>query len=437
MKRIPLLILSLILLCANSCGVYRKYPGDLEHREKDSTTIAAKAWREFFTDPCLQTLIDSALVKNTDLNIARLQVEEAQALLQGANLAYFPSIGLDAKTSLKTFNIGAHLSWDVDIFGSLTNEKRGAEAKKIETEAYKQAVQTALIATIAENYYTLLMLDEQLVVSKETLANWDVTISTMETLALNGKTNDVAVLQARANRNGLEASILTIQEHIKLTESSLSALLKQPSSRIKRGRLDRQRFPKKMTTGVPAYVLANRPDVRQAEAALAEAFYVTNEAQSAFYPQLNLTGSLGWTNLKGQTIVDPAIWVSSIVASLSAPLFNKGRNMANLKVARARQQEAALHFEQCLIDAGREVNDALLQWQTSDKLISLDEKQITDLGAATEKTWVRVQNSDANYLEFLTARQSLLRARLTLVQDRVDRIMAVIALYHALGGGAE
>lgn len=447
---------TIILLAAagmlDSCGIYSKYSHPETEIHTDSlyradatagtASIAALSWRELFTDTHLQRLIAAGLERNTDLGIARLQTEEAQAVLASARLAYLPSVSLAPHadishyngTTKKTYNLGASASWEIDIFGKITNAKLEAAAAYEQRAAYGQAVESQLVATVAESYYTLLMLDEQLAIAQQTLENWDETIAALEALMEAGMANDVAVRQTRASRTALEASALTISQRISETENSLCALLKQPSHAISRGSLARQDFPDSLSTGMPLLLLANRPDIRQAEAELAEAFYAVNSARSAFYPSLTLSGSLGWTN-SGATIANPGKWLSSAIAQLTAPIFNRGVNTANLKVAKARQQEATLRFEQALLNAGNEVNNALTAWQTAEKRIALDQKQIEDLDAAVEKTRLLVEHTSANYLEVLTARQSLLNARLTLAQDRTDRIMSIIQLYHALGGG--
>lgn len=409
----------------------------------DTTTIAATPWREIFTDPHLQTLIATGLERNTDLGIARLQVEEAQAVLMNARLSYLPSVSLTPQAGIshyngetkKTYTLGATAAWEVDIFGKVNNSRRGAAAALEQSHAYAQAVQTGLVATIAESYYTLLMLDEQLTISEQALANWDETITTLKALAEAGKANDVAVHQARANRTALNASLLTIRKSIRETENSLCALLKESSHTISRGTLGEQSFSDELSIGIPLQLLANRPDVQQAEFALAEAFYATNAARTSFYPSLTLSGTLGWTNNGGGTILNPGKWLSNAIAQLVTPLFNKGTNIANLKIAKARQQEAVLRFEQSLLNAGNEVNDALTEWQTADGRIRLDYQQTADLEAATEKTRLLMRYTSANYLEVLTAQQSLLNARLTLAQDQASKIQSVIHLYHALGGG--
>ena len=266
---------------------------------------------------------------------------------------------------------------------------------------------------------------------------WTETIATLEALAQAGKANDVAVHQARASRSKLEAAVQTIRKSISETENALSALLKQPAHTIERGTLSEQHFSDNLSVGIPIQFLSKRPDVRQAEAALAAAFYATRSARAAFYPSLTLSGTLGWTNNGNGATINPGKWLSSAMASLTAPLFDKGTNRANLKIAKARQQEALRQFEQSLLDAGNEVNNALLGWQTADRRIRFDEEQVTDLELATEKTKLLVCYTSSTYLEVLTAQQSLLDARLTLAQDRVAKIQAVISLYHALGGGAE
>lgn len=454
MKKIQIYTILLAAPLLNGCGIYTRYArpdldvcADSLYRtpvaEKDSGTVASKPWRELFTDPHLQALIATGLERNTDFGIARLQVEEAQAVLTNARLSYLPSVSLTPQAGIssyngetkKTYQIGGTASWEVDLFGRVTNAKRGAAASLEQSRAYAQAVQTQLVATIAESYYTLLMLDEQLAISNETRANWEETITTLEALAQAGKTDDVAIHRARASRTALDASTLTLRKNISETENALSALLKEPARTISRSTLADQHFSDDLSVGLPLQLLANRPDVRQAEAALAEAFYATHAARSAFYPRLTLSGSLGWTNSGGGAILNPGKWLSSAIASLTAPLFNKGTNIANLKIAQAQQQEATLRFEQVLLDAGKEVNDALTEWQTADGRIHLDRRQIADLEAATEKTRLLVRYTSANYLEVLTAQQSLLNARLTLAQDRIGKIQAVVHLYHALGGG--
>lgn len=437
----------------SSCGIYTKYERpdvaiDSTYRDlqsTDTTSLAQLSWRELFTDKKLQNLIELGLSQNTDFQVALLQIEASQASLRSAKLAYLPSLDFVAEggisryngTTKKTHSLGLEASWEIDVFGKMTNAKRSAKAVLEASEAYAQAVKTQIVATIAESYYTLLMLDEQLRISEATLTNWDSTIAALEVLARAGQSNDVAVHQAKANRIALEASILTIKSSITTTENSLSALLKESPHIIDRGILKNQAFTDSLLVGIPIQLLSNRPDVRQAEFNLAEAFYATNSARSAFYPTLSLSGTLGWTNSGGSTIINPGKWLTSAAAQLTAPIFNRGTNRANLQIAKATQQQALLLFEQAIIDAGTEVNDALTQCQCSRERIELDKAQIEQLQAAVDKTNLLMRYSSTNYLEVLTAQQSLLSAQLTLAEDQTEFFQNVINLYHSLGGGSK
>lgn len=185
---------------------------------------------------------------------------------------------------------------------------------------------------------------------------------------------------------------------------------------------------------MPLQLLANRPDVRQAERNLAHSFYATNIARAAFYPTINLSGSAGWTN-NGGVVVNPAKWLLNAIGSLTQPLFNRGTNIANLRIAEARQEESKLLFRQTLLDAGKEVNNALTAWQTANGQIEIADSQVETLKEAVRKTELLMRHSPTTYLEVLTAQQSLLKAELTALQSRYDRIQSIITLYHAVGGG--
>ena len=415
-------------------GLYR----DLEET-KDTASIATLGWRNLFSDKNLQALIDKGLERNTDLRVAHTRVKAAEAVLMNARLSYLPSVvlapdgsisGTEGAKAIKTYNLAASASWEIDLFGKVTNAKREALAALEGSRAYRQAVKTQLIATIANSYYMLLMLDRQLIISEQTLITWKETEHSIEALKRAGKSNDAAVLQAKANRLALEASVVSIRKSIRETENGLSALLADTSHDIMRGALQKQQFPDTLSAGLPVQLLANRPDVRQAEWNLAQAYYATNAARSAFYPSLTLSGSIGWTNNVGGVVVNPGSWLFSAVGSLMQPLFNKGTNIANLRQAKARQEEALLLFQQSLLDAGKEVNNALTRWQSARIRMDYVNQQIMTLQEAE----LLMQHTSTNYLEVLTARQRLLEAELTQAQDKFEEIQGVIDLYHAVGG---
>ena len=450
MKHILIIILTAFLF--TGCGVYKRYSrpemntsglyGSAE--TADTTTIASLSWKELFADPLLQSLIEEGLQNNTDLKIARLRVEEAEASLFAAKLAYLPLLSLEPQGNIssfdgskvsKTYNLAATASWEVDIFGRITNAKRGAKAYHEQSKAYEQAVQTTLVATIANLYYSLLMLDEQREISQKTTESLRRNVEVLTVLKRAGQANAAHVAQAEANLLSVEASLLTFRKETNELENALSKLLGRAPEAAQRGRLLSQNFPDQLAVGVPIQLLSNRPDVRHAEYTLAQAFYATDEARSAFYPSIVLGGSAGWTNSVGEMIINPGKWLLSAVGSLVQPVFNQGANTARLRISKAQQEQALLSFRQMLFDAGVEVNNALCQWQTARKKQELNKAQIQTLQSAVRSTQLLMQHGDTNYLEVLIAQQTLLQAELVNASDKFEEIQGVINLYHALGGG--
>ena len=444
-----------IMLLTASCSTYKKYNrqeavntdnlfGD-DVASDDTVSIATIPWSEFFNDASLQALIDTALVNNSDLRIASLRVRQAEATLSAARLAYLPGVSLNpqggissyaGEKAVKTYSLGLSADWEIDIVGRITNEKRGAWAALQQQRNYRQAVSTQLVATVANSYYNLLAMDQQLSISRQSLDAWDEIIRTLEARKTVGEGHEASVAQARASRLEVENTILSLEQQIKTQENSLCTLLGWTPRRIMRGDLQSQSFPEDMAVGVPLQLLEHRPDIRQAEYALQAAFYSTNVARAAFYPSLTLSGTIGWTNNSGAAIVNPGNWLLNAIGSLVQPLFNRGRNIANLKIAEAQQEEALITFQQKLLDAGAEVNDALSQWQNATRRLEVTTCQIAALEDAVRSTRLLMTYSESSsYLEVLTAQQSLLAAQLTESQQTFDKIQGIIKLYHALGGG--
>lgn len=462
------ILLAVVGLVLTSCGIYTKYQRpedittdglyghDLDGQSLDSlslfvasdtASIASLSWRELFTDPQLQSLIEQALQGNTDLLSARQRIKEAEATLMSAKLSYLPSFMLTPQGGVSSFDNSkgswtysgiASASWEVDIFGKLTNAKRRSKALYLQSLEYEQAVSTSLIANVANLYYTLLMLDEQYRISEETAASWRESVRTMmRAMMAAGMTNEASVSQSEANCRQVEASLLDLRQQVKEVENSLSILLDDVPGTIERGRLAGQEFPQELAVGVPLQLLSRRPDVKSAELSLASAFYSTNAARSAFYPSITLSGTAGWTNSAGSMIVNPGKLLFSAIGSLTQPLFNKGLNVAQLKIAKAQQEEARLAFQQALLNAGSEVNNALTQVQVARGKTELRARQITSLETTVRSTRLLMQHGTSTYLEVLTAQQGLLSAQLTQVADRFDEIQGIINLYQALGGGRE
>ena len=446
MKRITILAIFITGCLASGCGLYKQYErADMHFVDSlyrrmsvptDSVSSASVTWEEFFTDPLLREWIQTGLEYNSDLAIARLRVKEAEAALQASKWALLPGADFNMKGGAPgEFSASLQASWQTDIFGSLRNSKRKAQAALEQSHAYRQAVQTQLVATIANSYYTLLKLDEQLNISNRTLTTWEESIRTLEALKRAGKTNEAAVLQSKANMLSVEANVLTLEKEILAIENSLCALLGLVPMPIDRSTLDDQELPERLCAGVPVELLNRRPDVRQAEMALAQAFYNVNSAKAAFYPNITLSGALGWTTGNGNIKVDPGSVIANLLAGLAQPVFGRGVNKARLETAKAQYEQAAYTFRQSLLDAGVEVNNALTLWQTAQKRVELGKKQILNLQAAIWNTQLLMKHGNADYLEVLTAQKNLLQAELTEAADRYDEIISAVNLYQALGGG--
>lgn len=467
-----------IAVLMTGCGIYSSYtrPDDLQvdgiygdagpsaastvtgaASVADTTSMADIAWRDFFTDPYLQRLIDSVLARNADMRIAFLRVEESEASLKAAKLAFIPSFGLPLSAGVNgnlTFNNGEvtnsaanglqpgsysfqlpiSASWQVDLFGGLRNAKKQAQAGLLQMQAYRQAIQTQLIANTAILYYQLLTLDEQLNVYILTEQSWAESLEATRALMEAGVGNTAAVAQSEGAYYRICASIPEIKQQIRETENRLCALLGTSPRPIERGPMPAMVFANDLRVGIPVSLLSKRPDVMQAEQNLARAFYVTNAARSAFYPSLSLSGLVGWSNGSG-AIANPGALIWNALANLTQPLFQNGKLRAQLKIAKAQQEEAKITFQQTLLEAGIEVNNALAMVQTTRQKTSLYDKQIASLEVAAESTRLLMEHGSTTYLEVLAAQQSLLTAQLTALGNRLSEWNAVVTLYRALGGG--
>lgn len=453
MKR-QMIALTITALTLSSCGIYNKYQSATDVPEHlfgtdvaavdTASNMATLGWREFFTDPLLQKLIEQGLQNNIDLQSAYWRVEEARASLSAARLAYLPSFALAPQGTVSSFDKGKAMqiyllpvtsAWEIDIFGRLTNAKRRTQALYAQSQEYAQAVRTQLIANMANAYYTLLMLDAQLEISKETEVKWKESVRTMKALKEAGQGNAAGLAQTEATYYSICTAVFDLEEQISQVENSLCLMLGETPQSVQRGSLETQSIPQELSVGVPLQILANRPDVKSAELGLAQAFYSTNEARSAFYPAITLSGSAGWTNDAGGIILNPGKLLLSAVGSLTQPLFNRGQNIARLKIAKAQQEEAKLAFTQTLLNAGSEVNNALKQNQTARNKSIFYSQQIASLQTAVVSTQLLMKHGSSTYLEILTAQQTLLTAQLTQVGNRFREIQGGINLYQALGGG--
>ena len=456
MKTTQTILILVAAALVSSCNLYKNYerPADIDTENlygknmpdgvaQDSTSLGCMEWRSVFTDPVLQTYIETGLKQNTDMQVAQLRIEQSRASLSVAKLAYLPNLvfggqgalsGIDWGKTTQSYTLPVTASWQLGSFGSLRNAKKRAKVQLLQSETYKQAVQVNLIAAIANYYYTLVMLDEQLRISEQTSVNWKRNVEINKALMEAGESNDAAVSQSEANYYAVCSQVIDLKQQIRALENDFSVLLGEIPYVMQRGHIDSWVAPAEVKVGVPAVMLANRPDVKAAEFALASAFYATNEARAAFYPSLTLSGTIGWSNAEGT--VNPGKWIYNALGQLTQPIFMNGALRAKLKISKAQQEEAKLAFRQSLLDAGAEVNTALAKIQNNAEKASHLDSQIASLERAVKSTQALMMNSPVNYLQVLTAQQGLLAARISQVANKFNCIQGTIELYQALGGGA-
>jgi NodT family efflux transporter outer membrane factor (OMF) lipoprotein len=467
-KNIILIIAACLTL--TSCGLYNKYeqqvdaPADpfgtglIGEASTEGESLAQMSWREFFTDPLLQQLIEQVLSNNTDLNSARIAVEMSEASLKSAKLAYLPSLyfspqgtmsSYDKSAFTKSYSLPLQLSLDVDVFGSLTNKKRAAKAVLLQAQLSEESIRANLISTTAQQYFYLLLLDRELDILTETDSLWKASLETQQALYENGQTYRTAVSQQEASWLSVKTQIVDIRRSIQSTENTICKLIGITPQHIERSHLlsaakyhtssaDQRMFDNKyLRIGVPAQMLELRPDIRLANAYMEEAFYNTQAARSAFFPSITLTGTAGWTNSAGEMIVNPGKLLLTAVGQLTQPLFARGKLTANLKINKLTYEDLQSKYVQTVIDAGNQVNEAMADCESAQEKYGYYRRQVEVLYDAYTGTHELMDNGKANYIEVLTAQEDLLRAQLNEAANLYNGAQGIIALYIALGGGAK
>lgn len=456
----PYIGLLLLLLTLVSCRISKPYQQpefdtsklyrDAEGR--DTSNIVSVHWKMLFGDTILTGLIAEGISRNIDMKIALQRIEAARANFQQSKAAFLPDLNGNASikqsklafpqgfgliNSSTQYDIGLSASWEADVWGKLKNSKRSALAGLLQTEEARKAVQTQLIADIANSYFTLLALDQQLQVLEQTVNNRKTDVRTMKALKVANIVNGAAEVQSEASQYAAEVAVPRLKKQIRETENALNTLLARPSSAIHRSSLDEQQLLIDLKAGIPAQLLQNRPDIKQAEYAFMAAFENTNAARKLFYPSLNLTAAGGFTSFSLKDWLTPDGLFGNIAAGLVQPIFNKGLNKARLITARTVQQEAALNFQQFLLKAGEEVSNALFAYQTAKTQQEIRVKQLAALQKSVDFTKKLLRYSSAtNYTDVLTSEQNLLSAQMEDIDDKLQQWQAVIALYRSLGGGS-
>ena len=446
-----------------SCGLYNKYdrpdvnttglvrdPVSLTDTlaVKDTTSFGNLPWRQLFTDPQLQGLIQQGLDNNPDLLNAALNVKMVNEALKIARLAFLPSLVLspqgtiasfDGSTPSKTYSLPVSASWNVDLFGNLLSVKRSAQMQLIATKDYQTVVQCNIISGIANLYYTLLMLDRQVEIVTDmeqlTKETWDKMKFMKENRVGYRST---AVQSAEAAYYSVQAQKVDLLRQVREMENSLSLLVGQQGQTIKRGRFEGQSLPTQFSAGVGIQLLNNRADVHAAEMSLAQCFYDVETARSRFYPNITVTGTAAFTNSAGGAVINPGKWLLSAVGSLVQPIFQHGQIVAGLKVAKMQYEQAYNTWQNAVLKAGNEVSNALVSYNSSAEKADLDAKRVAVLKQNVDDTR-RLMESSANttYLEVISAQSSLLNAEISEVTDQFNKMQAVVNLYQALGGGAK
>lgn len=456
-------LIGLLLMTAfSSCRVSKTYhrPNTdtlLLYRDEhgtDTITMASMHWDQLFADTALQGLIREGLANNLSLKIAIQRIAEAQSFLTQARGAMLPSLGGAAtathskqsvaalnfpsgliNTKTTSYQLGLSSSWEVDVWGKLNSAKKAALANLLETQAARRAVQTQLIADIANNYYTLLAYDSQLEITQRAVEYRIKDVEAMKALKDAGIVTGAAVVQSEANRYGAEATIPDLKRSIRETENALDLLLGRPPGPITRGNLDQQQPTTNLQTGIPAQLLQNRPDVQEAEFAFRAAFENTNAARTYFYPRFTVTSAGGVSSLALKDLFVNSIFYN-IAAGLTEPIFSQGVNKARLRTARAQQMEALNNFQFSLLNASNDVSNALYSYQSAVEKDSSRTREIAALVKSVDYSEQLLRYSSAtNYTDVLTSEQTLLAAQLNGVGDRLQQLQAVVNLYRALGGG--
>lgn len=455
---------AIVVVTLTSCMARQNYErpkGIVEERlfrtdqlPSDSVSIATLSWKEIFTDAILQQHIEKALDNNLDIRIALENIKSAEAYLKQSKSAYAPTLSVGpgytfSTSSLNTqmgqligerryinqFDITGSLTWEADIWGKLRAQEKAQYATYLGTTAAHQAVKSSLVSSVATAYFQLLTLDKQKQTIQETIALREKNLETTKALKEAGTLTEVAVQQSQALVYNAQALLIDTDTQINQLENALSLLMGEPSHTIERSTLDQQTAPSNIATGYSANLLVNRPDVKQAEFNLMNAFEMTNSAKAQFYPTLRLTGSGGLQSVDIDHLFSVNSLFANIVGGLIQPILNKRQIRTNYEVSLANKETAYLNFRKTVLNAGREVSDALRIYSVQDQYIDLKSKEAAAYKKSVVDSQELVNYGMANYLEVINASVNELNAELNISNAQYNKLKASVELYRALGGG--
>lgn len=461
------MILAVAGLLMSSCGVYNKYErpevdtkGLIRDAVSDADTLFVAPedtasfgnlpWRAVFTDPQLQALIEQGLEKNANLQNAVLTVQMYETMLKAAKLAFLPAITFggaqaqmgsintvytDPSVTTKSYQFPLTASWTLDLFGNILSQKRSTQMKLLGFKDYQMAVRAQVIGGIANSYYTLLMLDEQLRIvtemSKMAKETWDI----MKMQHQLGRMRSTSVQSAEAAYMSTQTQANDFRRQIRATENALSLLIGQAGQQIPRSTLAEQSLPTEFATGVGVQLLQNRPDVHNAEMQLAACFHDVQTARSQFYPSITIGATGAFSNMTGS--MNPGKWLLNLFGSLTQPIFARGALIANLKVSKLQYEQAFNNWQNAILSAGNEVSNALVNYNGYDANSQLESQRVKVLSKNVEDTRALYVSSGSSYLEVITAQTQLLSAQLNKVSADFNKMQTVVSLYTALGGGGK
>ena len=464
MKKI--MIFAAIALLLSSCGVYNKYErpdvntkglirdavsdvDTLAVSQEDTASFGNLSWRSVFTDPQLQALIEQGLEKNANLQNAALTVQMYESMLKAAKLAFLPAItfgGTNQMGSIQTiytnpsqtsklYTLPVTASWTLDLFGNILSQKRSTQMKLLGYKDYQMAVRAQVVGGVANAYYTLLMLDEQLRIVTEMSKMAKETWEMMKLQHQLGRMRSTSVQSAEAAYLSTQTQANDFRRQIRATENALSLLIGQAGQQIPRSTLAQQSLPNEFATGVGIALLKNRPDVHNAEMNLAACFHDVQTARSQFYPTISIGATGAFSNGGGS--INPGKWLVNLFGSLTQPIFARGALIANLKVSKLKYEQAFNSWQNAILSAGNEVSNALVNYNSYDANSKLENQRVEVLTKNVEDTRALYKSSGSSYLEVLTAQTQLLSAQINKVTDDFNKMQAVVSLYTALGGGGK
>lgn len=458
---------AIVLLLLSSCGISKEIllpnkdlPQNFRNFLKpDSNSIGKLPVDEFFTTGAIRDLIDSALVKNIDLQIALKNIDAAELMLKRAKLGNLPDLnlqvtansnrpsnnslnGLSASQFLKTkhiedFNTNLSLSWEADIWGKISRQKDAALARYLQSAEAKKAVQTHIVASIANGFYRLLMLDEQLNVATRNVALNKSTLDIIKMQFNAGQVTSLAIQQAEAQLLRASQLIPEISQEINIQENALSALTGRFPTAIERTTTFEQlAIPEQLAIGVPATMLSIRPDVKDVELSLIIANANVGIANAKLYPSLIISASGGLNAFQASSwFTMPASLFGVIGGGITQPIFQRGALKTEFKLAQVERDQTVLRFRQTVIEAVKEVanEQAKIVNLKSEYLIA--EERVKTLQLAVKNSDLLFKSGMANYLEVITAQGNLLQGELDLTTLKTAQLTASVGLYRALGGG--